>query len=69
MPLPLRAGCVGKIFRHLLERQLTWCLTLACIGVVALAWMCRVTPPGYIMSDFLACEKFSPARQKCGSVL
>ena len=32
-PLPLRAGCVGNFFRHLLERQLTWCLSLACIGV------------------------------------
>ena len=50
----------GNFFRHLRERQLTWCLSLACISVVALAWMCRVTPPGYIMSDFLACGKISP---------
>ena len=57
-----------KFFRHLLERQLTWCLSLACIGVVALARMCRVTLPRYIMSDFLACGKFSPVRRKCGAV-
>ena len=57
-----------KFFRHLLEQQLTWCLSLACIGVVALAWMCRVTPPRYIMSDFLACGKFSPVRRKCGAL-
>ena len=57
-----------KFFRHLLERQLTWCLSLACIGVVALAWMCRVTPPRYIMSDFLACGKFSPVLRKCGAL-
>ena len=59
-------GVLGIFFRHLLK--LTWCLSLACISVVALAWMCRVTPPRYILSDFLACGKFSPVRRKCGAV-
>ena len=62
---PCRACWI--FFWHPLKRQLTWCLSLACIGVVALAWMCRVTPPRYIMSDFVACGKFSPARRKSGA--
>ena len=55
-------GVLEVLFATFSSDSLLGALSLACIGVVALAWMCRVTPPRYFMSDFLACGKFSPVR-------
>ena len=59
-------GVLEKIFRYLPERQPTWWVSLAYIGAVALAWMCRVTLPRYIMSNFVACWKFRLPGESAG---
>ena len=60
------AGCVGKIFGTFSSD--IRCLSLACIGVVALAWMCRVTPPR-LCQILLLVEKFRLPGESVGTVL